>query len=115
MIDGSMYPPIAIIGELYRDPKRVAFRYDHKSALRGCCIEHLVEQHQMKALVGLESAPCPKCSSVWHKKGGRWSIPGRDADPKRSKPKAQTLQRMGAMRRNRKQASDESPATSADA
>ena len=96
MIDGSIYPPVTAIGDLYRDPKSCAFRYDYKSAQRGCCIEWIVDQHARRELTGSEAKPCPTCGGVWrkHTPKGAWTLHDRERELVRSKPRTQTLGQM---------------------
>lgn len=95
-IDASLYPPVIVMGDLYRDPKSCEFRYDHKSAQRGCCIEWIVEQRLRRELAGSEAAPCPTCGGVWrkHTPKGMWTLNDREREAARSKPRTRALGQM---------------------
>lgn len=95
-IDASIFPPVIAMGDLYRNPKSCAFRYDHKSAQRGCCIEWIVELHARRELTGSETEPCKTCGRVWYKHTikGEWTLNKHERERTRSKPRTQTLGQM---------------------
>ena len=94
MINAAMYPPEIAIGDLYRDPKRCAFWYDHKGVRNRCCIPALVDAHALGQLARNVPHPC-SCGAVWAQaKNGRWRIEGAAERPERSKPKTHTLGKM---------------------